>query len=46
MTIYHNEHGYYVIVGIGNYVYMPDDKDTILDWINDYIVPINVIEIT
>jgi hypothetical protein len=34
--IHKNEHGYYIIVGIGNYVYLPEKQEDIVDFIEDW----------
>lgn len=36
--LYKNDHGYYIIEGIGNMIYLPSNVDDLIEFIKDYLV--------
>jgi hypothetical protein len=36
--LYKNKDGYYIIEGIGNIIYLPNNYDDLLEFIKDYLV--------
>lgn len=35
--LFKNKHGYYIIEGIGNIIYLPNNKKDIIEFIKDYL---------